>query len=96
MLDISKMLTVSTVHITNKTASKLGFDEFEDIPVFEKGEFGWLVCALCIDYLDDAENQIPADLFAAMMLARSNDCEWLCLDHDGEIVDELKVFDWDI
>jgi alpha-mannosidase len=37
---------------------------------------------------------VPYDLIVCMQLALNNDCLWLCLDRDGEILDEIDQYNW--
>lgn len=92
-MDITKMLTISTAHITEETATKLDLEANTDdmqLSVYLKADYGWLV------YVNkDLDNRnIPDDLRKCLELAKANDCEWLCLDCDGEIVDGLDVYEW--
>ena len=88
VLEISKMLTISTVHISKETAALLNENNLS-IPVFNKGEHGWFV------WVEDNNEVIPEDLSKAIDLAQNMDCEWLCLDTDGEILDHcLAVYEW--
>ena len=93
-MEISRMLTISTAHITESTAKEL--ENFgPPIPdwlcwlsVYTKSDYGWWI------FVDDSEPTTPSDLAACLRLARRHNCEWLCLDCDGEIVDELPTYDW--
>ncbi len=93
-MEITKMLTVSTAHISYATAKKLsdkGYRKQMDIAVFEKSIYGWLVH--CDPTLEGREG-ITDDLWRCMELANKNGCEWLCLDSDAQIIDDLPVYDW--
>jgi len=98
-LEIDKMLTLSTAHITKETADLLerevtyGLNNV-DLAIYNKSEYGWFVFANDSDYkLEDLK--IPKDLLDCCILARKNNCKWLCLDCDGLIVPGLKTYDWD-
>ena len=92
-LEVSKMLTVSTAHITEDTNRLLANEPYTDgmqLSVFEKADFGWFIYVN-----DDLENRnIPDDLRACLELAKENGCKWLCLDCDGDTVDELEEYEW--
>lgn len=95
-MEISKMITVSTAHITEKTAKELHYaaemmGSSIDVCVYEKKEYGFF-----IHVSDDWESEceIPSDLMDCIKLARNNGCEWLCLDRDAEIESELPVYKW--
>lgn len=95
-MEITRMLTISTAHISRETAATLDFDDDTlawecCISIYKKENYGWLI------YASDAETEdpdMPDDLGACIRLARKNDCEWLCLDCDGEILETLPTYDW--
>jgi len=96
------MLTISTAHITDKTAENLKkrpphFDSFwsaaDHIAVYDKDSYGWWILVSELEYAE--LNQLPDDLAACCRLAMQNDCAWLCLDCDGDIVDCLPTYDWE-
>lgn len=104
-MEICKMLTLSTAHITKETADKLNHDckpvAPEDynlhsfcwdlaISCYPKNEYGWF---LWID-LADLETA-PEDLRRCINLALDNDCEWLCIDRDGPIEESLPTYEWE-
>jgi len=90
-LEINKMLTISTGHISLETADRISAGD-DDLPwILNWSEYGWLV--LCHDITGD-DLDFPQDLQRCMDFARSRDCEWLRLDMDGDQIDELPVFDW--
>ena len=88
-MEISKMLTVSTGHISKETSELLENDKL-DIVVFDKGEWGWFI-HIPDDY-DDFD--LPIELHKLMNFAKDLNCDWLCLDCDGDVLDYFEVFDW--
>lgn len=102
--EITKMLTLSTAHITKETDQKLEFEydlileadeKMNGIVVYRKEEYGWFIFIseeLVFD--EDGCKNFPEDLIACLKLAISLDCQWLCLDRDGEVIPDLKTFDW--
>lgn len=91
------MLTVSTAHITEKTA--IGLDEARknadasiDLCVYGKEGYGFFV-HIPDDWQDG--HGVPPDLADCIRLADENGCEWLCLDRDGEVTGELRVYEWE-
>ena len=105
MLEISKMLTISMAHVSKETADLIK-DECNtwcrpEFPAcFVKGEYGYFV-HVPEDWLTEDEEgvpicayEVPDDLFYCMDLAYENRCNWLCLDYNGMIVEDLQVFDW--
>ena len=92
-LEISKMLTLSTAHITKDTNRLLANEPYADgiqLSVFTKADFGYFI------YVNDnLENRnIPGDLKVCLELAKENGCKWLCLDCDGDTVEGLEEYDW--
>lgn len=92
MLDIAKMLTLSTAHISEDVATALTFEPHTNkmgLSVYSLSEYGWLI------YIPDYEtNNVPECLKKCLEFAKNNGCDWLRLDCDGETVDELETFDW--
>lgn len=107
MLEITKMLSLSTAHISKATSEKLKTEQDTNamgLTLYEKtgsGEsYGWFL------YLDATQpcgyskeavenGLIPKDLAACMALTNDTGCTILCLDCDAPIVPYLKQFDWD-
>lgn len=95
-MEISKILTVSTAHITEKTAKELRnavemMGSNIDMCVYEKKGYGFFI------HVPDGwecECEIPSDLMDCIKQTRNNGCEWLCLDRDAEIESVLPVYEW--
>lgn len=81
-LEITKMLVISTGHLTEETCNsgKIGY---------EKGEYGVFVWVP-----PEVDEDAPQDLRVCHHLARINDCDWLMFDRDADTVDELPLYDW--
>ena len=95
-LEIDKMLTISSLHVSADTKDLLdqaADDNEEDPmpPVYEKQGYGWLVA--CDPDNEETWDNYPADLVQCMKLTRDNGCFWLCLDADGPRVETLEFFD---
>lgn len=98
--EISQMLTISSVHVSQDTRELLDQTVNDECcvpmpPVYEKASYGWFIA--CNSYTDNEElgetwDDYPADLVAAMRLARKHGCFWLCIDCGGPEVDELKPY----
>lgn len=96
--EASRMLTLSTAHISGDTAGKLEREpelNAMGISVYTKsageGEgYGWFV------YLpsDVTDKRIPPDLKRCLARARALGCSVLCLDCDGPEDPGLEKFDW--
>lgn len=97
-MEICKMITLSTIHITPDTAIRLE-REVESLKMgiilYPKDEFGWFI--YIPEYFPECfgDERIPDDLKACMQLAKDNDCTWLCLDRDGEPYEGLPEYSWD-
>lgn len=92
-MEITKMLTLSTVHISKETAEMLDCIEGRyDVPliVFNKDDCGWFI------HVSDGfeEENMSHDLKKCLLFAKDLGCKWLCLDCDGEVLDYLEKFDW--
>ena len=92
-MEIAKMLTISTAHVTQKTANKIDREEITGLVIYSKDEFGWFIF-IPEDLYEEDYDELPKDLKACIQLAMDNDCNWLCLDCDGEELDELEVYEW--
>ena len=95
-LEIDKMLTISSRHVSADTKDLLdqaADDNEEDPmpPVYEKQGYGWFVA--CDPDNEETWDNYPADLVQCMKLTRDNGCFWLCLDADGPRVETLEFFD---
>lgn len=91
-MDITKVLTISMAHITEETCEKLQAESEQNdmgLCVYDKAEYGYWIYIGSLD-----EKNLPEDLRMCMELAQKNDCQWLCLDCDGEEVPELPTYDW--
>ena len=94
-LEIDKMLTISSRHVSADTKDLLdqAADDNEEDPmpsVYEKQGYGWFVA--CNPDNKEIWDNCPADLVQCMKLARDNGCFWLCLDADGPRVETLEFF----
>lgn len=105
-MDIAKMLTLSTVHVTKETSLLLDAYlaapqdgvkpecDFDGLSIYPKGEYGWFF--YIHDAFDDPEAaaKLPTDLIEVVKFARGWGCDWLCLDCDAGDVDELPSYEW--
>ena len=95
-LDITRCLTISTAHISEETNKKLQDEDdklhdYGDVTVYKKEYVGfWIWCERDFDLSDN----IPEDLARCINFTRDHNCEWLCLDCEGDIIDELPSYDW--
>ena len=83
MLEIDRMLTISTAHISPSTRKHLDDPE-------------WCADDLCGAVVypvnNDLDGTMPADLQACINFAKTNNCSVLCLDRDGYEVSDLPVY----
>lgn len=94
-LEFSRMLTISSAHITEKTAEwidRVGVRS-ADVVIYSKSKYGWLI------YIPEYEadtKELPEDLLAVMDFARKHKVKWLCIDGDGESLEDygLKMYEW--
>lgn len=106
MLEITKMLTLSTAHISQDTAAKLEQESDTNamgLTVYEKSgsgaSYGWFLYISpehTAGYSKQAvqAGTLPSDLASCMALAHDMGCTVLCLDCEGPIVPYLEKFDW--
>jgi hypothetical protein len=102
--EIAKSLVISTAHITRQDGEKLqcGCNPDSPSPVvaYEKRGYGFWVHVFGSD---EQDCHTDADIKAAgysnaflglLTLARRLKCEWLMLDRDGPVREDLPQFDW--
>ena len=96
--EIDKMLTLSTAHITENTATLLANNIKKDNPylkniaVYPKGDYGYFI--YIIDEISENDVRLPADLRACLKYALDLKCSMLCLDRDGDTMSDLKAYNW--
>lgn len=92
-MEIARILTLSTAHITSETADLLDNAENHiDLTIYPKGEYGWFI------YIsDDIEKvfNVPVDLKKCLVFANHHKCKWLCLDRDGNTTIALPMYIWE-
>lgn len=82
-LEITRMLTASTAHVTPMmmaTNPDLVHTQFES---------GWI---LYIPEKVEEDRQEP--LRKLLSLAKEQGCQWILLDSDGPLIDDLETFEW--
>ncbi|ADL36047.1 hypothetical protein bpr_II108 (plasmid) [Butyrivibrio proteoclasticus B316] len=92
-MEINKMLSLSTAHITKETESKLSEQSIYEVNVYEKSEYGYFIYPN-IELLDKRGWDIPEDLKKCIGLAKANNCNWIVFDRDVDPVDELPTYEW--
>lgn len=98
--EITKMLTISTGHVTEETMEALSLESMVNkfgLPVYckttgDNGENYGVFIYLLPDHID--WNKIPGDLAPVMMFAIENNCGVLCLDRDGKELENFPTYEW--
>lgn len=93
-LEISKMLTLSTAHITQKTSERLEKDPDDNnlgLCVYPT-TYGWFI--MINEQTIKNTEHLPKELANLIKFANDLGCSALCLDCDGTKVDYLETFDW--
>lgn len=89
-IEISRILTISTAHISSQTARLMDMDAIH-AGFYSAGKSGYHV--LTVGW-EDYSNMIPDDLKACVKYAAGHGCDWLCLDGDAQTVPGLFVYEW--
>lgn len=102
-LDIQKVLTVSITHIPEEIAIKIErvcnktaiyYTGISNLSIYKKAEYGWWIY-VPKNMTDSFTNRdVIKELQPLIKLACENNCEWLCIDRDGDVVDFLPVYIW--
>lgn len=93
--EISTVLTLSTMHISEKTAHLLDAEpdtNYMGLCVYPKCQYGWYIA---IDQFEHAATEnIPNDLLKIISFAKFVNCSLLCLDCDAGECPFLPVYEW--
>ena len=89
---------MSTCHISEET-SKVLSDENNILPIgiYGKADYGWFIyLSINKNEKEDAEilKELPKDLALLYLFARTNECDVICLDCDGDEIDGLPIYEW--
>lgn len=95
MTEVTKLLVLSTGHITKETNSLLTIIDMSEWPCSggPYGDYGWFLYAHD-ENCDEGDQKIPDDLWAVMQFARKEGCNYILLDRDGDTTEELPIYDW--
>ena len=100
MSEISKMLTLSTAHITVQAINELEEDAdaksaFGPV-VYKKAGYGFFIYVpKDMELWEETKKEIRSkDILDVMEYARAAGCEWLMIDRDGPVEDDLTVYEW--
>ena len=109
MLEITKMLTISTGHVTQQTLNMLKREGEENnfcLCVYPKDKFGYFIYLTPISRNNtpgenscrmsaflDQSKNIPEDLKNVLQFCCDAECGILCLDNDGEQIPYLPWYE---
>lgn len=97
MLEIEKMLTLSTEHITKKSFNWLLKQTTEpslcELVVYKKDNVGVFI-SIDKTHHNESKSDIPKDIKNIIKFALENDCLWICLDRDGLTTSSLPTYEW--
>lgn len=86
MIEISKIISISTAHITEQTADLLIKGELEPV-VYPKDGCGWFIFV-------NPDDKVPDDLCTLMEFARRHNCAWIDMDSTGAVIPFLPTYEW--
>ena len=89
-LEICKMLTLSTAHITQETSEYI---RREDVASFSS-EYGFIIYTTPYEEVENPNTYYPADLRALVEFAKAQGCDYLRLDRDGKTLAQFPTYDW--
>lgn len=93
-LDIQKYFVVSTAHITKEENDDLINAPHTDSPLCVHSNEYHHVIAIPQEDLDDFEDSVSGNILNLLKIAKKNGCDYLKLDCDGFVYDDLPKFDW--
>lgn len=93
--DVRNFVVVSTAHLTEKTARTLDGTPATEWPCAggPYGEYGWFVYAHD-ENCGVGPDSIPDDLFGVMTWGRKHGFDYILLDCDGDLIEDLPSHDW--
>lgn len=92
-MEISKMLTVSTAHISPTNAELLD-EGVKDLIVYKKDDYGWFINVPSYDIEKGSLSICALPIHRLIVFAKDLGCDWLCFDRDGEILDYFSTYGW--
>ena len=98
-MQIERMLVLSTCHIEESTAKALNNKEFEKLTI-EVRETGYLINTVMLQEYRNTNDEVdisnyPKGLKACIKMAQENNCDWILLDCDGPVEDDiLPAYEW--
>jgi len=97
-MEITKMLVLSTNHVTQET-DEMFSEALRDgvsfpVGLYAKGHYGWFLNVSEDPHNVEEHPWMTPDLYKVLRFARDQDCDWVMLDRDGDIIDELPSYAW--
>ena len=86
MLEISKILTISTAHLSQED---IKFLEYKQLYSF-KSEYGYIISTFNWGY----NTGFSETFLNLLVLATRNDCTYLQFDRDASILPDFPTFKW--
>jgi hypothetical protein len=105
-MSVEKMLCLSTAHITQQQSEELAERVALDIEgqkpgdwtdgfiVYPHGAYGWLLPIGGIEREDLVQDGIDGNIMAIFDQAIAEQCDWILIDQDAELIEGLPEFDW--
>ena len=98
MIEITKMLTLSTAHLAQSTVNIFNDNAaceslFPDIIVYPKGDYGYFISILP-EAIETAKKETDSVFYKIILMADSLGCQMICFDRDAEPLPWLETFDW--
>lgn len=97
-MEISKVITLSTAHISKKTGDMIDADPVTNtlgLCIYPKADYGWFIVIDDNAIYQAKTESIPEDLARLILFANDIGCSYLCLDCDGEVIPYLYKYDWE-
>ena len=88
------MIEISTAHVSQSTAELLDnageSDELFPLVVYNKAGYGWMIM------VDERESYsgLPEDLARVIKYAQVNLIDWIMMDSDASVLEDLPTYDW--
>lgn len=99
MVEITKILELSTAHLTKEVSLELDIlsasdsTAYECLSVYAKGGYGFFVYIIEESYAEN-KDQLPECLATCVALAIENDCTMICFDGAGPVEPGIPEYDW--
>jgi len=90
--EIQRTLTVSTLHLSDKSRRLLEEGQL-DVLTIPHG-YGWIVW-VDEDHVMYNPQEIEADIWAILLVAKAEACQWVRFDCDGPILGGLAQYEWE-